>query len=136
MNPFVMVLCLIPLRLINIWAVLSQIPYWLLRFDNSSNHIKKTKRTAILWKRLTGICFWDMKSSKKQQVRLSICVQTIAVVAWGGTLIMAFFYSINEPFQDVFLKILKVSLGFDLTSMYFGGLYTVYLCRQLGKRHK
>lgn len=54
----------------------------------------------------------------------------------GGTLIMAFFYSINEPFQDVFLKILKVSLGFDLTSMYFGGLCTVYLCRQLGKRHK
>jgi hypothetical protein len=124
------------LRAFNLSVVLSVITYDYLRVDNSHTSIKNISRSASLWEKTTGLCFWNMKSSMKQQVRMSICIRIVAVAAWFAFLLIAIACAISEQFRPLLVFMLKFTVLFDGGLISFGTLYIMWLEPKLKKQKR
>ena len=122
------------LKLFHFSAVLSPLTYHYLRVDDSHTSIKKIERSAKLWQKITGICFWNMKSSIGQKVRMSIYIRIFNVATWFAFLLIAVGCCISELFRPLLVFALRATLCFDGGLCTFGSLYLILVESDRQKR--
>ena len=121
--------CII-LRALSIFLTLDGIILTLLRRNNSNSSIRKIKAASPWWKRITSICFWNIKCAKLLSLRIVISVRTISVITWGLPLVAEGLY-FGDPikFSVISSWIYKGILGFELFLCILMPAYFAYLLR-------
>lgn len=102
----------------------------LLLKSNSKGVIQKTKKAAKLWKRITGLCFWHMKSAQKGLVRFFVSYCVVLVVTFGIPYLLAVPSCIDTRFEFVSAYTIRVSLAMDLIALMPMGIYESILQRR------
>lgn len=123
-------------RAFHLFTTLSVITRDFLRVDNSHTSIKKIKNSANLWQKITGLCFWNTKSSIQQKVRISICVRVFALVMWFAFLPVVIGCFISELFRPILIFMLKFTLIFDFGLMSCGLFYVILVTNKLKQQKR
>ena len=90
-------ICLILLRPISAFFVLSATVRWILRKDNSNTYIRKLKKSATGKERFTYMCYWNAESSEIPLLRFFISLRLYGIITWLFPLIGALvFYNIGR----------------------------------------
>lgn len=127
------VLCglgIIILHLLSVFAILREIIRLLLRRDNSSSTIRKVKRGATFWGRLTNLCFWNMKSSCRKLLRFFIGYRVLMVTTAGVPLLLTIPLCFEERWSTVYIFVLRIAYYMDAITVHLTGLYACVLYKR------
>lgn len=123
-------------RAFHLYTTLSGITDDYLRIDNSHTSIKKIKKSASHLEKITGLCFWNTKSSIQHKVRISICVRIFAVAMWFVFMPIVIGCFIGELFRPSLIFMLKFTLIFDFGLMFCEYIYIVFVTSKLHQQKR
>lgn len=101
----------------------------IVKFDCSKKFFRNLKRSENFFRRFTGISLWNIKVTRKVQLRLFIIILWIALITWILPLIMLIPALLGN--QVPFNFVARVAYGFDIiicgpVNMYHGLLIRKY----------
>ena len=118
------------MRPISIFFFLDTAEWCLLRSKNSSTMIRKIKKQANLWNRITALCFWDADCNQKNSLRFVISLHLIAVVTAPTTFIAALLAHIDMRFFNFAGEVFLANVFFEMFLDIVVGTYAMILNRK------
>ena len=119
------------LQAIAVFCILREIIRLLLRRDNSTSTIRKVKRGATFWGRLTNLCFWNMKSSCKTLLRFFIGYRVLMVTTAGLPLLLSISLCFDERWSVVCSWAVRIAYYVDMITLNFTGIYACVLHKRM-----
>ena len=127
-------LLLLVLHSIIVFIILREIIRFLLRQDNSVSTIRKTKKESTFWKRITGLCFWNMKSSCKKLLHFFIRFRVFMIMTAGVPLLLAIPLCFDTRYAFLSMGALRIAFYMDMITLVLMGSYVCTLHKK--KRRK
>lgn len=119
-------LVILVLRFISVF-ILKEIIRLLLRRDNSISTLRKAKRECTFWSRITGLCFWNMKSSCKKILHFFIGYRVLMVTTVGFPLLLAISSCFEAKYEIVSAYSLRIAFYMDMIVMIPMAIYACTL---------
>ena len=125
-------IAIIPLRFVSLF-IINEVIRLTLRQDNSITSIRKIRRASSLFERITRICFWSAKTSKRIVLRLMICMKIFGVFTILLPLIFVIPIGFNEDLDPLATFVLWCAFIFDEIVCFPIAIYALTLygkCRK------
>ena len=120
-------LLLLTFPLIIVFIILKQIIRLLLRRDNSVSAIRKAKKRSTFWKKLTGLCFWNMKSSCQKLLHFFIGCRIFIVATAGVPLLFTIPLCFDTRYASLSMNALRIGFYMDMIILSLTGTYACVL---------
>ena len=119
-------LVILVLRFVSVF-ILKEIIRLLLRRDNSISALRKAKRDCTFWSRITGLCFWNMKSSCRKRLRFFIGYRVLMVTTVGFPLLLAIPSCFESKFEIISAYSIRIAFYMDMIVMIPMAMYACTL---------
>lgn len=129
-DTLVLNLAILVLRLISVF-ILDYIIRSLLRVDNSISTLRKAKQKATFWQKLTGLNFWNAKSSCKKVLRFFISYRVLMVATVGLPTLLAIPSCFDAKYEIISAYSVRVAYYMDMIVMI---PMAIYACRLYNRK--
>lgn len=111
------------MRVFSVFGILEGAQKLVLRSKNSISAIRKTKKEANKWSRISSLCFWNAKAEREITLKFLICIRIIAIITWPTSLVTAFLVFFDNCFVELARDVFLANAFFEIFINFILGSY-------------